>query len=293
VGADAGAGPYWVALGGDRRIAVYVRDDPLSNQLAFELPTLGGAGRWARGTLGPHRKSAGRLTLVATDGETFGYHHRGEEHFLHWLLSYEAHAIGYEMTTLARDLQAHPPQAAVEVREFTSWSCPHGQLRRWSTGCHCTSGDASWKSALRRALDALASQVDEVYLAEATALGVGAWALRDAYIRVALGELTGPELLNEHGLAGLRQEQAGRLLNLLEAGFFRQRMYASNAFFYEDLARAEPHFAIANGVQALRLVERAVGQDYLPALRRNLAMASAADGRTGAEILDQILQVGE
>jgi hypothetical protein len=288
-GAEQGAGPYWVNLGEGRRIAVYVRDDTLSNQIAFELPTLGGAGRWARGTLAPRRKSGGRLTLVATDGESFGYHHRGEEHFLHWLLAYEAHAIGYEMTTLGRDLRANPPQAAIEIKEFTSWNCPHGQLQRWSAGCECTPGDSRWKGVLRRALDNAASYVDEVYVAEVASLGANPWPLRDAYIRRLLGEVTGPELLREHGLVGLSEDKSARLLTLLQAVYFRQRMYASHAFFYEDLGRAEPRFAIANAARALQLVQQAAGQDCMTALRGDLGLASAADGRNGAQILDEIL----
>jgi Glycosyl hydrolase family 57/Domain of unknown function (DUF3536) len=288
-GADDGAGPYWVNLGGGKRLAVYVREDTLSNQVAFELPSLGGAGRWARGTLGARRKTGGRLTLVATDGETFGYHHRGEEHFLHWLLAYEAHAIGYDMTTLARDFRDHPPRSAVEVHEFTAWSCPHGHLRRWSTGCECTPGDSRWKSSLRRAFDNLSTTVDEVYLAEANALGVAAWPLRDAYIRVLLGEMTGPQLLAEHGLERPTSEQAERLLQLLAAGFFAQRTYASGAFFRDDLARPGPRFSIASGAKALLLVQQAVGQDFIPVLRRDLGLAAAADGRTGAQLLDELL----
>ena len=50
-GATEGAGPYWVLLPSGERIAVHVRDDWHSNELAFGIQTLGGAGRWARGTL--------------------------------------------------------------------------------------------------------------------------------------------------------------------------------------------------------------------------------------------------
>src|SRR3990172_284177 len=110
-GALEGSGPYWVNLPDGERMAVYVRDDALSNQIAFNIRTLGGAGRWARSTLASRRKNSGRLTLVAVEGETFGHHHSGEEHFLHWLLSYEANSVNQPVTTLERDLRDNPPQA--------------------------------------------------------------------------------------------------------------------------------------------------------------------------------------
>ncbi len=77
-GADEGGGPYWIKLPSSGRLAVFVRDDYHSVQLAYGLRTLGGAGRWARGTLGPLKKNVGRMILLALDGETFGYHHPGE-----------------------------------------------------------------------------------------------------------------------------------------------------------------------------------------------------------------------
>lgn len=287
-GADKGAGPYWVNLPAGRRIAVFVRDDRLSNELSFGLPTLGGAGRWARETLVPHRKQAGRLTLLASDGETFGHHHRGEEHFLHWLLAYEARAVGYRITTLARDLRDHPPQSEVEIKEFTAWSCQHG-LARWATGCACTPGDSRWKGALRRALDNLASSIDEALRIEARAAGADPWQLRDRYFEVFLGRSGWPEFQAEHGLSHLPTAQAERLRNLLAAQFYRQRMYVSCTFFFEDLDRPEPRYSLANALCGLQFVRRATGEDLGPAFRRDLATAvSAVSGKTGQQLLDEV-----
>jgi alpha-amylase/alpha-mannosidase (GH57 family) len=288
-GADKGAGPYWVNLPSDDRLAVFIRDDWHSNQLAFHIENLGGAGRWTRGTLVPLRRDYGRLILLAVDGETFGYHHPGEQHFLHWLVSYEAKAAGFEVTTLARDVREHPPQAEITVKEYTAWSCAHG-LARWSTGCDCTPGDTRWKGALRRALDNLANQVDDAYVGFARKLGADPWSLRENFFRVYLGQMTESQLLDDAGLGRLTALQAESLVALLRAQFYRQRMYVSCTFFYEDLDRAEPRYAIVNGVRALRLVEEATGQNFTPGLRRDLTQAvSNRTGKTGAQILDEVL----
>ncbi|MBI4769019.1 MAG: DUF3536 domain-containing protein [Chloroflexi bacterium] len=291
-GAEAGAGPYWVKLSSGDRLAVYVRDDWHSNQLAFEVHSLGGAGRWARSTLTPLRKNYGRLMLLATEGETFGYHHPGEEHFLRWLLEYEAGAVGYEVTTLARDLHNHPPTREVEINEYTAWNCPHG-LARWSTGCECTPGDTRWKGALRRALDNLANRLDEVYVDYIRNLGVDPWPVRESYFRVYLGRMTEGQFLRDSNLGWLNSRQVGSLLTLLLAQFHRQRMYVSSAFFFEDLDRPEPRYAIANAVRAIRLAAQATGADFTSSLRRDLALVvSNRSGKTGAKILDEALAVG-
>ncbi len=288
-GATEGAGPYWVNLPSGGRLAVYVRDDYHSVQLAFGLRTLGGAGRWARGTLAPLKKSYGRMFLLALDGETFGYHHPGEEHFLHWLAVYEAGAIGYEVTTLTRDLREHPPEKEVEINEYTAWSCPHG-LARWSTGCECTSGDTRWKGALRRAFDNLANRLDDAYQDFARELGLDPWPLREQYFRVRLGQMSEGLLLREAQLNWLSAKQSNALVGLLLSQFFRQRMYVSSTFFVEDLDQLEPRYGIANAVRAMLLVTQATGVDFSAAFRRDLALAASnRSSKNGAQVLDEVM----
>ncbi len=290
----AGAGPYWVKLPSGDRIAIYVRADWQSNQVAFNIHTFGGAGRWAHNTLAPLKRDyGGRLLLLATDGETFGHHHPREEQFLHWLLAYEANSVGYEVTTLARDLRDHPPTQEVEINEFTAWSCSHG-LARWSTGCECTPGDTRWKGALRRAFDNLAHLIDEAYLDGARRLEVDPWGLREQYFHVVLKQMTGEQLLRQAGLSHLSSADARRLLALLQSQFYRQRMYVSCTFFFEDLDRPEPRYGVANAVRAALLVQQATGSDLIPNLRRDLTQAhSEKTGKTGVQLLDEVLTWAE
>jgi len=288
-GATDGAGPYWVILPSGDRLAVYVRDDWHSNQVAFGIQSLGGAGRWCRGTLGPLAREYGRLLLLALDGETFGYYYPGEEHFLHWLLYYEAEGVGYEITTLARDLREHPPTKAIEIAENTAWNCAHG-LTRWTTGCSCTSGDTRWKAALRRAMEHLAANLHEIYMECARDLGVAEpWRLREDFMGLRLGCLTREQLLARHGLE--HDRQSAGLAELLLANFYSQRTFVSYAYFYDDLDRLEPYFAITNAARVVTIVQRVTGYDIGPQLRQDLAEAvSGKTAKTGAQIFDEVLE---
>jgi len=278
-----------VKLPSGERMVVYARDDWHSNELAFNIQSLGGAGRWARNTLTPLRKSYPRFLLIAADGETFGYHHLGEEHFLHWLLEFEANSVGFEVTTLGRDLRDHEPVGEIEINEYTAWSCWHG-LNRWSNGCECTVGDSRWKPALRRAFDNLAAWVDEGYLEYTRELNLDPWVLRTDYFRVWLGELSESEFLRDAGLTGLTAGKAKGLLSLLLAQFYRQRMYVSGTFFFEDLDRPEPRYGIANALRAILLEGEATGRSYVESFRQDLKLAlSNKNGKTGAQVLDEVL----
>ncbi len=281
-----GAGPYWVELPDGARIAAYVRDDRLSLQLAYNAPELGGAGRWSREVLLPHRKRGHRLTLVGVDGETFGHHHKGEEHFLHWLLKYEAGAAGYLVTTLALDLQDHSPGERIEIRENSAWSCSHG-LARWSEGCPCTPGDPNWKRPLRKAMDVLAEAVDGLYDEVAWSAGADPQRLRNDYVRVTLGQAAS-DFLADHALGGLSTQRAESLLKLLRAQAHRQSMFVSSAFAGDDLDRPESRYAIANALAAADLACQATSVDLAPEFSQWLALSvSSRTGRTGKDLLEE------
>ena len=287
-GATEGSGSYWVKLPDGQRFTVYVRDDALSFQLAYNIRMLGGAAKWARHTLAARKNT--RFTLLAVEGETFGHHHSGEEHFLHWLLSYEANAVNQIVTTLERDLSENPPQHEITIKEYTAWSCAHG-LGRYAAGCDCTPGASNWKGALRRALDNLANNIDDLYVNEVEGYEVDPWKIRNDYVKVTLGQTNVAGLLSSHHIAA-DDDHIGRIGLLLAASYFRQRMYTASTFKYEDLSRAEPRYAIANGLQAILLTQQATGADLLPAFRRDLAQAiSNKTSQTGAQILDTVQEI--
>jgi hypothetical protein len=290
------AGPYRVHLPDGGEIAVFIRDGHLSDAVSFGMPDPAHVDEWLQDQMEGRCRGRGAviapLLLIATDGETFGHHQRQGVAVLSHILGAEG-KHGYGLTTLGLYLRQNPPQAELEVIENTAWSCPH-RLDRWAVGCACTPGDSRWKGALRRALDNLACDLDQAYVYEAQRLGFDPWPLRDDYIAVVMGQVDGPDFLTGNGLGHLSSEEAQRLLWLLEAQFYRQRMYASCTFFFDDLERHEPRYAIANGVHALALTRYATGEDLSHGFRRDLGVAmSERTGRTAADIYDQILERAE
>ena len=74
------------------------------------------------------------------------------------------------------------------------------------------------------------------------------WQIRNRYVRVTLGQVSAAQFLKDEGLQN--GEMVERLELLLAASYFRQRMYASNTFKFEDLSRTESRYAVANGLRA-------------------------------------------
>jgi alpha-amylase/alpha-mannosidase (GH57 family) len=296
-----GAGPYRVRMPHGREMAIFFRDETLSNHLAFSSDLTNSAKDFAGNYLSgvhPPPSPPGRggerggkgLRLVATDGETFGHHHRGGDRFLHNLLYEEAPRAGYEVTFLARYLQDHPPVTEIEIVDGTSWSCGHG-VARWREGCTCTQGESGWKRHLRGALDRLAQEMDALYQDEVERWVADPWRLRNGYIRVVLGEMEGKDFLAQQATGQLTEGKAKRILTLLEAQYYRQAMYTSCGFFFEDLSRLEPRYVIAYAAKAVHLVKEATDISLEEGFRQDLRLAvSWIIDQTGEDIYDDVIQ---
>jgi hypothetical protein len=67
-------------------------------------------------------------------------------------------------------------------------------------------------------------------------------------------------------------------------------MYISCTFFFGELDRHEPRYAIANGVRALALTHHATGEDFSYGFRRDLSVVKCTKtGLTAADIFDEIV----
>ncbi len=271
-------GPFWVDLENGRKLAVFVRNDELSNDLSFNVSAAGGAGHWARNKLGV-RRAKGGLTLVAVGGETFGHHHLGEERFLHWLLAHEARAVGYRIVTLNEYLNIFEPTETITVKPFTAYGAR--SVSDWSLG---------WKGYLLRAFDHLNAALDELYLDVLSPLNVNVWWLRDLYVNVWLKHQTGSEFLAEFATK-LTSEQESRILTMLNAQFYMAKSYTSNSLEPARFDSPETRFGIANAALVVKLVEQASGERLGSTLRNNLLLVQdAISGLNGAQVYDSVLE---
>lgn len=285
-----GAGPYRVRLPEGGYFAIFVRDRHLSNQISFDVNQPKDARAWLAERV--HARQG--LTLIATDGETFGHHQRHGVQLLADLLRAEDESP-YQMVTLTDYLRTHPPTVEVEINERTAWSCSH-HLARWDAGCGCTPGDHSWKPLLRSALDLVADEIDALYLYELRRTFSRPWQLVDQYIDVVLGSADVGLLIRENTAAKLTTGQTLRIGKLVQAQLHRQRMFTSCGWFFEKLARPEPRYVIAQAMRALQLVRQATGVDLGPDFREALCAAkcgkvkagSSLDVYTAADLYDEI-----
>jgi alpha-amylase/alpha-mannosidase (GH57 family) len=183
--------PYRVEVGEGKSVSVFFYDGPMSQGVAFE------------GGLNDGDRFANRLTSsfvtdteerqlahIATDGESYGHHHRFGEMALAHALDRLENSTDISLTNYAAFLAQTPPAWEAEVNAPSSWSCAHG-VERWRDHCGCTDGGVSgsnqhWRKPLRSALDKLRLKVDRLFETKGADYLRSPWDARNDYVRVLL-----------------------------------------------------------------------------------------------------------
>ncbi|WP_348267736.1 DUF3536 domain-containing protein [Edaphobacter paludis] len=261
--------PYTVKLDEGRSIAVFFYDGPNSRAVAFE-GILNSGEDFGRRLMEEFRPGSpdievAQLSHIATDGESYGHHHKHGE----MALSYAMHWIEDEkqakLTNYGEFLEKFPPTWEAEVEENTSWSCIHG-VERWRSNCGCNGGkpgwNQEWRAPLREALDYLRDAVAPLAEEFARPLLKDLWAARDAYIHV-INDRSRASTANFFFAQAARELSSAEridVLELLELERHTQLMYTSCGWFFDEISGIETVQIIAYAGRVLQLAAKLFGK---------------------------------
>jgi len=281
--------PYLVRFTSGASIAVFFYNGPVSRAIAFDGLLNSGDNLVARLKGGFKDGAQPQLVHVATDGETYGHHHKYGEIALAYALRMLEQDKTVKLTNYAGFLEQFPPEFECEIVENTSWSCPHG-VERWRSNCGCNSGkpgwNQTWRAPLRQALDELRDALAPLTEQKAGSLFTDVWAARDAYIQVMLdrGEESVDRFFSAHQAHELSESERVRALELMEVQRHAQLMFTSCGWFFDDLAGIETVQVIAYAARVLQLARQVFGEQAAPlepAFLARLAEAHSNDPAAG------------
>ena len=237
--APAGGLPGWYRTSGGRRIAVFIYNGAISHDVAFG-PLVRDADAWIE------RLTAGsnQLVAVATDGETYGHHHKGGAVVLARVLEVLKRRDEVRVENFASFLARQEPEEEVRLVAPSSWSCPHG-VERWRAECGCRAAPERglhqrWRAPLRAALDWLSGELHAVFERSGRPL---------------------PPELERHAL----------------------RMFTSCGWFFDDIAGIESVIVLRSAARAIELSGSPSEAARLEAgLLERLALAPSNDPAVGS-----------
>jgi len=274
--------PYDVVLPSGRRIAVFFYDGETSRAVAFEKLLNQGeklAERLLRGFSGNRHRP--QLVHIATDGETYGHHHKYGEMALAFALRTLEQTDGVQLTNYGEFLALCPPTHEAQIVENTAWSCSHG-LGRWTTDCGCQSGGnpgfhQRWRAPLRRAFDLLRDRLAPAYEQAMAGLLTDPWQARDAYIDALLDDRPDAKerFLQKQAKRPLTPDEIARVFQLLEMQRHLMLMYTSCAWFFDDISGVEPVQNLLYAARAMQLAQTALHVTIEPDFLDILAQAES------------------
>jgi alpha-amylase/alpha-mannosidase (GH57 family) len=281
--------PYLVRFPSGASIAVFFYNGPVSHAIAFEGLLNSGENFVARLKGGFKDSAEPQLIHVATDGESYGHHHRHGEMALAYALRLLEQDKSVNLTNYGSFLEQCPPEFECEIVDDTSWSCVHG-VERWRSNCGCNGGKPGWtqewRAPLRQALDELRDSLAPLTEKESGKLFKDVWAARDAYIHVVLdrSDDSANRFFDAHQAHKLTDAERTRGLELMEMQRHAQLMYTSCGWFFDDISGIETVQIIAYAARVIQLARQVFGEKAAsiePAFLARMAEAHSNDPKAG------------
>jgi len=280
--------PYLVRFPSGASIAVFFYNGPISRAIAFEGLLNSGDNLVNRLKSGFKDSAQPQLVHVATDGESYGHHHKHGDMALAYALRLLEKDKTVKLTNYGSYLAQFPAEFECEIQENTSWSCVHG-VERWRSNCGCNFGKFSnqaWRAPLRKAIDELRDALIPLTEAENGKLLKDVWAARDHYVEVILdrGGESVDRFFAEQQAHALSDAERVRALELMEMQRHAQLMYTSCGWFFDDISGIESVQIIAYAARVLQLAEQVFGSQAAglePAFLARLAEAKSNDPKAG------------
>src|SRR5579885_238210 len=248
------SGPFtWRS--GDLTLSVFRFDSELGGMVSFGDALRDGARLADTIAQRALAQPPGSVTLLATDGETFGHHKKPGAAELARALMILAEREDLEITNCARVLNLGLDAGAFEINSPTAWSCQHG-VERWRSDCGCrlTPGTSQhWRYPLREAVEFVKRHVDTLYDSLAGELLANPrQALRES-IRLAIDTdpAVSEELFKRHALND--ENSRNRILALFEMERAAHAAFTSCGWFFDDFAGLEGRIVLRWAARAVEL----------------------------------------
>ncbi len=268
--------PYLCNLPSGKSIVLFFYDGPLSQEVAFK-GILNNGKHFANRLLEVFDdREEPQLVHIATDGESYGHHHRYGEMALADCLNHIEETGAAEVINYGAYLEKFPPTYEAQIHDNSSWSCAHG-VERWRSDCGCQTGgrpewNQQWRKPLRDTLNWLRDELIPIFEKEGKKLLKDPWKARNEYIKVILNR-------NDHTVDYFLQENAKnypeeaakiKLMRLMEMQRNALLMFTSCGWFFDEVSGIETNQILQYALRAINFAEQVSGTNFHPEFVKRL-----------------------
>ena len=222
-----------------------------------------------------------QLVHVATDGESYGHHHKNGEMALAYCMRRIEEDDDIQLTNYAEFLNLEGADHEVVINENTSWSCAHG-IERWRSNCGCHTGgqegwNQEWRYGLRVSLDNLRDQIAILFEQEIKPFHDDPWALRNDYVTL-FSDRTESSInifIEKHFSTPPSKKEVVRVIRLLEMQKQSLYMFTSCGWFFNDVSGLETTQILQYANRAIQLAEETCDVELEHDFKNQLAEAQS------------------
>lgn len=296
---------YTITLQKGKEITAFFYDGRLSQGIAFE-GLLNDGRHLAEKLMNAGQASAEfGIINVATDGETYGHHHKYGEMALASCIHEIDRNENFELINYGWYAANYRPESEIEIVEYSSWSCVHG-VERWRADCGCNTGgnpdwNQKWRAPLREALDWIRDSINPLYTESISKLVKKPHEARNHYIDVILDrkEPVISMFLEKWSLPGnIEQEKEIKTLRLFELQRNLMLMYTSCGWFFDEVSGIETNQILQYAARAIAYAKVLFGKDFekeflgrLQQISSNLSLYKNAGNSYMAKVVPGIVNL--
>uniref|UniRef100_A0A7C4U994 DUF3536 domain-containing protein n=1 Tax=candidate division WOR-3 bacterium TaxID=2052148 RepID=A0A7C4U994_UNCW3 len=282
--------PYLCFLPNNKTISIFFYNKDISHDVAFGGLLRNGEGFAKRLISAFENKDEPQIVNIATDGETYGHHHKYGDMALSYCLHYiESNKLA-KITNYYEYLQKFQPEYEVKIIENTSWSCAHG-IERWKDDCGCNTGyhkdwNQKWRKPLRDGMNWLKDEIDKIYIEKISDYVNEPFEIFYDYIDFIIGEEEIEKILKRHLKREINEKEKIKIIKLLEMERMSQLMFTSCGWFFDDISNIETQQIMMYAKRAIQLAEELNGykieENFINFL--SIAKSNIPELKDGAEI---------
>lgn len=285
--------PYICRLPSGKSIYIFYYDGHLSQAVAFN-GLLNNGREFANHLLSAFDPSKhNELVNIATDGESYGHHHKHGDMALSYCLDHIENIENVHLTNYGEYLEKVVPTMETQIQEESSWSCIHG-VGRWKEDCGCHTGgnhgwNQKWRNPLRDSLNWLRDELILIYEREASQIMNDPWKAREAYIELILNQREGLKEFEE--AFEIKKGKRTKALRLLEMQRHSLLMFTSCGWFFDEISGIETIQIMQYACRAIQLAEQESEVSLESIFIRGLSKAKSniPKFKTGANIYQEVV----
>lgn len=290
--------PYLCKLPSGKSIYLFFYDGDRSQGVAFRGVLKDGR-QFAESLLSgfSNHPEQPELVHIATDGESYGHHHRNGDMALAYCMNYiETHGLA-QLTNYSEYLSLVEVTHEVEIHDNSSWSCAHG-VERWQSNCGCNTGgrpdwNQEWRGPLRNALNWLRDRLSELYEVEMSRFSDDVWTLRNEYVRVPLKRSIqrAEAFLRAYVPYKVNKREKTLILALLELQRQSLYMFTSCGWFFDEISGIEPVQILQYANRGMQLAKVYFQADFEEGFLEQLAKAPSniPEYENGRDIYEKLV----